>query len=76
MPGLAQEARGEEVDERLPPAGALDDEHARVVVDQSLDRLELPVAEVGAVAENLLEQLVGAGRGVHRAETAGSRLAT
>ena len=39
--------RGDEVDRRLAPAGALDHERSPPVLDEGLDCLRLPVAEVG-----------------------------
>ena len=48
---------GHEVDRRLAPAGALDDEHPLAAVDQRRDRLELPVAELrGRVADQPAQQ--------------------
>ena len=44
---LAQEMRGQEVDRALAPPGALHHEHPRPIVDQRLDRLALPVTELG-----------------------------
>ena len=44
--GLAQQRRGDEVDGRLAPPGALDAEHARAVGDDVVDRLELVRAEL------------------------------
>ena len=46
----APQGRGDEVDRRLAPPGALDDEHPAALADERLDRLELALAEVGVVA--------------------------
>ena len=46
----AQQQRRDEVHRRLAPAGALHDERAAALVDERLDRLELPVVELGVVA--------------------------
>jgi hypothetical protein len=40
--GLAEELRRDELDDALAPAGRLDEEVARAVVDEGLDRFELP----------------------------------
>ena len=47
-PLLAQDAGGDEVDRALAPPGALHDEHPLAPHAQRLDRLPLPVAELGA----------------------------
>ena len=62
----AQQQRRDEVDRRLAPPGALHDECPAAVVDERLDRLELPVVEVGVVAPDERAQHLeglGAGRG-------------
>ena len=43
----AQQQRRDEVHRRLAPPGALHDERAAAAVDERLDRLELPVVELG-----------------------------
>jgi hypothetical protein len=52
---VAADPRGDPVDEALAPAGALDDECARSVGDDRLDRVALPVAEGRAGPEHRLE---------------------
>jgi hypothetical protein len=69
---LAQEGGGEEVHRRLAPAGALHAEHARAVLDQVADRLELMRAKAGVRPGQLGQQ--GGGpilerQGVHHTDT-------
>ena len=49
-PLLAQQVGGQEVDGALAPPRALHHEHPRPIVDERLDRLALPVAELGVGA--------------------------
>ncbi len=52
----AQQQRRDEVHRRLAPAGALHDERTTAPLDQSLDRLVLPVVEVGVGAADEFPQ--------------------
>ena len=63
---LAQQCGRDEVDGRLAPAGALDAQHPRAVVDEVADRLELMLAEARVGPGQLAQQLAGAGRDVGR----------
>jgi hypothetical protein len=58
---LAQQRGGDEVDGRLPPAGALDAEHARAVLDEVAHGLELVGAEGCVGAGEVGEEVVCAG---------------
>ena len=61
-PRPAQQGGGDEVDRRLAPAGALDDEGPAPVDDQRLDRRPLVVAEPGVVVPHERAQvLLGGG---------------
>ena len=68
---VSQQRRRDEVDGRLAPARALDAQHARAVLDEIADRLELVLAEDRLRAGELVQELgraggeVGAGRHVH-----------
>ncbi len=72
-----EQQRRDEVDRGLAPSGALDDERAASPVDEGLDRLELPVVEVGVVAPDEgaqdIERLgAGGGRRGHAPTIAGA----
>ena len=72
-----EQERRDEVDSRLAPSGALDDERAASPVDEGFDRLELPVVEVGVVAPDEGTQDVeclgaGGGRRGHAPTIAGA----
>jgi hypothetical protein len=59
-PALAQQSGRDEVDGRLAPSGALDAEHARAVLDEVADRLELVGAEGRVGAGEVGEERRGA----------------
>ena len=71
-PPLAQQRGRDEVDRRLPPAGPLHAEHARAVLDEVANRLELVGAEGRVGAGEVGEERGGAGlegHGCHHNET-------
>ena len=59
-PPLAQERGGDEVDRRLAPARPLNAQHARAVLDEVANRLELVGAEGGVGSGEVGEQRGGA----------------
>jgi hypothetical protein len=55
---LAQDLAGDEVDEALSPAGALDDQRARALFDGCDDGLKLAVAEGCLRTEHLAKEFM------------------